>query len=403
MELEFLWQKKYMITSKVYNFLKGNSIIIKVYNFLKGNSIEIGFEEFLDIYKKKYNSENRINFLKRFISSSNFSQKDLIYIDNNFQDYLNNVEVNINVKSKFWIDKLDSLKFDRTILFFKLYQILFFFGLYEIALLYREKFIFNSLSNKNENLRSRANIECGNFEKEFQIKPKKQNIIFNAFRKLNFKKDFNNFYKDLSIIRNDNDSKFFKNRKILVLGPLADYNTNIKDFDTIILIKSYPKKIINKFTNKNIVIYFNSFNIRNGNFTKFYKENFHDISLFKTKDKVNYKKTSIINRNPFLPSGGPMMLQNILFDILIFNPKNIFILGFNFYSSKKIYNDIYQTSDWFTDIINLRKCFALHDVIANFLFVKNLYKEKLFDCDESTKRAIQLSVKQYIISLKTLY
>ena len=49
--------------------------------------------------------------------------------------------------------------------------------------------------------------------------------------------------------------------------------------------------------------------------------------------------------------------------------------------NEKIYNDIYQTSDWFTDIINLRKCFALHDLIANFLFVKNLYKEKLFDCD----------------------
>ena len=378
-------------------------IISKVYNFLKGNSIEIGFEEFLDKYEKKYNSEKRISFLNRFISSSSFSHKDLIYIDNSFQDYLKNGKINIKVKSKFWIDKFDSLKLVRPILFFKLSQILFFFGLYEIALLYREKFIFNSLSDKNDILRSAANIECGIFEKEFQIKPKKQNIIFNAFRKLNYKKDFINFYKDLSIIRNENDSKFFKNKKILVLGPLADYNLNIKDFDTIILIKSYPKKIINKYANKNIVVYFNSFNIRNGNFLKFYNENFDDISLFKTKDKVNYKKTSIMNKNPFLPSGGPMMLQNILFDILIFNPKNIFISGFNFYSSKKIYNDIYQTSNWFTDIVHLRRCFALHDLIANFLFIKNLYKGKLFDCDELTKKAIQQSVNQYIVSLKNLY
>ncbi len=259
------------------------------------------------------------------------------------------------------------------------------------------------MSDKNENLRSRANIECGNFEKEFQIKNKKQNIIFNSFRKLILKKDFINFHKDLSIVRNDNDSKFFTNRKILVLGPLADYNTNIKDFDTVILIKSYPKKIINKYANKNLVIYFNSFNIRNGNFSKFYKENFDDISLFKTKDRVNCKKTSVINKNPFLPSGGPMMLQNILFDILIFSPKRIFISGFNFYSSKKIYNDIYQTSNWFTNVTNLRKNFALHDLIANFLFTKNLYKEKLFDCDELTKKVILQSVKQYIVTLKNIY
>tara|TARA_B100001063_G_scaffold246735_1_gene287282 strand:- start:2353 stop:3492 length:1140 start_codon:yes stop_codon:yes gene_type:complete len=378
-------------------------IISKIYNFLKGNSIEISFEEFLDSYEKKHNSEDRIKLLKRFISSSNFSQKDFIYIDNNFQDYLNNYKIDINDKSKFWIDKFEFLNSERTILFFKLYQTLFFFGFYETALLYREKFIYSSLSDKNENLRSRANIECGNFEKEFQIKNKKQNIIFNSFRKLILKKDFINFHKDLSIVRNDNDSKFFTNRKILVLGPLADYNTNIKDFDTVILIKSYPKKIINKYANKNLVIYFNSFNIRNGNFSKFYKENFDDISLFKTKDRVNCKKTSVINKNPFLPSGGPMMLQNILFDILIFSPKRIFISGFNFYSSKKIYNDIYQTSNWFTNVTNLRKNFALHDLIANFLFTKNLYKEKLFDCDELTKKVILQSVKQYIVTLKNIY
>ncbi len=116
-------------------------IISKIYNFLKGNSIEISFEEFLDSYEKKHNSEDRIKLLKRFISSSNFSQKDFIYIDNNFQDYLNNYKIDINDKSKFWIDKFEFLNSERTILFFKLYQTLFFLDFMK-QLYYTEKNLF---------------------------------------------------------------------------------------------------------------------------------------------------------------------------------------------------------------------------------------------------------------------
>ena len=86
-------------------------------------------------------------------------------------------------------------------------------------------------------------------------------------------------------------------------------------------------------------------------------DNYNEVNLFKVKESVGLSKTSSINKNPYLLSGGPMMLQNILFDIMIYNPNKIFISGFNFYCSKKMYNDSYQSYRWYDDIFFVRKSY----------------------------------------------
>jgi len=98
-----------------------------------------------------------------------------------------------------------------------------------------------------------------------------------------------------------------------------------------------------------------------------------------------------------------MMLQNILFDIMIYNPNKIFISGFNFYCSKKMYNDSYQSIRWYDDIFYVRKSFALHDLISNFQFVKNIFDINLLSVDELGREILKLSVKDYIIRIKKYY
>jgi hypothetical protein len=114
----------------------------------------------------------------------------------------------------------------------------------------------------------------------------------------------------------------------------------------------------------------------------------------------------VFNKNCVLPFGGPMMLQNIIFDLLYYNPISITISCFNFYCSEIFYNSSYLIANTsiVTDKISRRKTFALHDLESNFLYIKNLYTKKLIQVDsENTRYVLDLSVKEYLEHLEKFH
>ena len=68
-----------------------------------------------------------------------------------------------------------------------------------------------------------------------------------------------------------------------------------------------------------------------------------------------------------------------------------------------MYNDSYQSLRWYDDIFFVRKSFALHDLISNFQFVKNMFDINLLSVDELGSEILKLSVKDYIIRIKKYY
>ena len=388
MEQEYLWLQNYMIISKVYNFLSNKF------------SNKIGFEDLINFYFNSTDLKKQNIKLSLFLNSSDFSNDDLNFISYHLNEYLKSKTV-INSFNRFWVNKLNSLKTKKVdLIFFKCYQILIFLGLYDLALIYRKLFAEKCLNSDNQVLRARSRIEIGDLKKPFKLK--NRTILYNSYRDLIFKNK-NSFSRNLRFESDKNDSKLFTQKNIIVIGPLYSGNYSFEEYDTIIFIKSQPKEVLSKCSKKNIIIYFNSSNIRNKNFKKFYDEYFNLINLFKVKDWVDYDKCKLINKNPFLLSGGPMMLQNILFDIIIKNPSKIYISGFNFYCSDKMYNDDYQSIKWYDDIFYVRRSFALHDLISNFLFVKNIYKNKLIESDDLGNEVLNLDVDEYFTRIKKFY
>ena len=378
-------------------------IISKVYNFLSNKfSNKIGFEDLINFYFNSTDLKKKNKKLRLFLNSSDFSNDDLNFISNHLNEYLKSKTV-INSFIQFWTNKLNSLKTSNVdLIFFKCYQILIFLGLYDLALIYRKIFVEKCLNSDNQILRAKSRIETGQLKKPFKLKLKNHNILFNSYRDLIFENK-NSFSSNLSFEPEKNDSKLFTQKNIIIIGPLYNGNYNFEKYDTIIFIKSQPKEVLLKCSKKNIIVYFNSSNIRNKNFKKFYDEYFNSVNLFKVKDQVNYDKCKLINKNPFLLSGGPMMLQNILFDIIIKNPSKIYISGFNFYCSEKMYNDNYQSIKWYEDVFYIRKSFALHDLISNFLFVKNIYLKNLIEADDLGTGVLNLTLKEYFKRIKNFY
>lgn len=104
-------------------------------------------------------------------------------------------------------------------------------------------------------------------------------------------------------------------------------------------------------------------------------------------------------------NGSPMMIQNILFDLLHYKPASIKLFKTTFYLSPKPhlqgYHDIwdYPKNDSFKDI----QGFAHHDIVSNFMFVKNLFENKRIEADEACQNVLRLSKEEFVEALESIH
>jgi hypothetical protein len=228
MAQEFLWLQNYMILSRIFNLFRRFSS-------------KISFEDLIFFFENSKDLKKKFDRLKLFLSSAYFSKDEIQNLTFHIENYLNSSK-SFELQKSFWINKIEIFKESKSIeIIFKCYQILIFLGLYETALIYRNLYVERCLLSDNEINKVRSQFELGLVSKFSKIKHRKFNILFHAYSKLIEKKNFIEFYNNLNHLHETKEHDFFYNKKILIIGPLSKTN-NYHDYDTIIFIKSQPKK-----------------------------------------------------------------------------------------------------------------------------------------------------------------
>jgi len=104
-------------------------------------------------------------------------------------------------------------------------------------------------------------------------------------------------------------------------------------------------------------------------------------------------------------NGSPMMIQNILFDLLLHKPGAIKLFNTTFYLGANTHFDgyhnlwTYPKNDSFKDI----QGFAHHDIVSNFMFIKTLFENKQIEADEACKEVLQLSKEEFVKALEGIH
>ncbi len=207
-------------------------------------------------------------------------------------------------------------------------------------------------------------------------------------------------------IRRANTSRKLYNKSFYVIGPIGKPDISNISSDTILVFIKPPEiEILEQIKDNKIIVYFNSQHTQNGTLENFKKNsNSDNLILFSKLNSIH--SDGEFNKNCVIPFGGPMMLQNIVFDLLYYNPISIIISCFNFYCSEIFYNSSYLIANTsiITDKVSRRKTFALHDLESNFLYIKNLYNNKLIQVDsENTRYVLDLTVKEYLEHLEKFH
>ena len=91
-----------------------------------------------------------------------------------------------------------------------------------------------------------------------------------------------------------------------------------------------------------------------------------------------------------------MGLQRIVIDLLAFQPSEIHISNFTFYSSAgSDYSPGYKPQDVAQDAATNLDYLRQHEAIGNYSFIKFLYETGLLTCDDDTRPILELDVRDY--------
>ena len=289
---------------------------------------------------------------------------------------------------------------------------------------YYELFIFYFYSRMNLSFSSQLILKNELIKK---VSPKSKDYLKSkmSMQKFNYKKlkkfDINDELSvyNKKIAHNDDPKcasnlflKKIQNKSVAIVGPSNSKILRGKEIDNFdIVIRTNCTKILNKptkvFGKKTSIIYFNSHRVRIDlpNIKKI--SNKVEWLVFKSQNdlkKTGLKKKSLrVSKSPqnLMYLSYPMALQNIIFDILRFNPSKVKLFYFDLYSGSKAYNENYKNFDLSKkDISNSIRA---HDIIGCFNFTKQFYDLKIIDIDDKTCKILKSSLFSYAKKLDSLY
>jgi hypothetical protein len=380
---------------------KFKSLIISLKLFLLEiyfNSHESALNKLINRYDFQ-NPRNDLNVevLHRFFG--NFLSKQII----------KKISEDTNTSFDFYFNYLINANLDTDIKFLILYRCHLFLilnGCYLNASIVRKEIIRHAIIFGHELLKARIFNELS---LPFKKNKSNKNYYYNinvAYNDLLLHKISLNDYSFNIRHAITNTKRKLYDKSFYVIGPIGKPDlSNISNDTIFVFIKPPDIEILDQIKDNIIIVYFNSQHTKNGTLENFQKSsNSDNIILFSKLFSIH--SDVVFNKNCVLPFGGPMMLQNIIFDLLYYNPISITISCFNFYCSEIFYNSSYLIANTsiVTDKISRRKTFALHDLESNFLYIKNLYTKKLIQVDsENTRYVLDLSVKEYLEHLEKFH
>jgi hypothetical protein len=279
----------------------------------------------------------------------------------------------------------------------------------------------------------KASIENSNWEKADLYLKKLNKINIPLYNDLQDYKEL--FFYSNSIKVSSINVKYSKidlsflhcisNKSIAVVGPVPTgqlSGTEIDSFDIVVRVSFFDNltnDAIIQFGSKTDISYYGdvfSMKINDSNidlgFTRKLK-----FAVFKSLISTNNFQQDIVKQNKFRVfssnrklffNGSPMMIQNVLFDILKFNPARVKLFHTNFYLGRNTHFDGYRTSKSsrkinISDIpLNEFDGFAHHDIVSNFIFVKNLIVNNIIEADDICQNIIKLSKEEFVNSLEVI-
>ena len=118
--------------------------------------------------------------------------------------------------------------------------------------------------------------------------------------------------------------------------------------------------------------------------------------------RKNYNARVYYNvKNILLNKYGALSIQNIIYDLLMYSPKKIFLTGVTFYLGKKLYKKNYIGPN-FPDTI-IAQGLRTHEPFSNFNFIKNLWERGLITADKEVINILKLSELKYALKLDKKY
>lgn len=297
------------------------------------------------------------------------------------------------------------------------------FGLYKFSYylrLYLEKRILNLKQNNKTNLIYKLYISLY-YNKEKIFKNTVDLLSDKFFLNRNCKifhpnNCYSFFFKNSSfknnLYFNERDNifkKIIENKSIAIIGPSnsdLDQKEEIDNFDIVIRMnqEAQLENNLEKFIGtKTDVIYFGGglIHSRKKVVFDFIKKTNVKFVCFKNNKTVNeFRYNKILSRQwlefPWSFDSSHMMIQNILFDIICFNPKKIKVFNVDMYVGKKKY-----ISNKYKAGINSRSpVFDLHDPYVNYRIIKFFYYKNLIEVDTNVKKILNYSDRLYIKTLE---
>ena len=310
-------------------------------------------------------------------------------------------------------------------------------GLYRIALLLRDDYLHNSMRNFNLSKRSErdlftlflGSIDLGDFDlaeqiitsiksRPFKLLPIRDMELYYNLIKGNRSEALRLAKRKYSKIDKD-FFDFVYNKSIAIVGPAQScemLKDEIDSYDIVIRLnyrgseKMPPEK---EFGSKVDISYYNSvFSADISNYEN--KDFFDDLDYIIFKDlKHHYQKVIMkkhqhvrkwISFNRFVFGGKINMIQNVVLDLLTFEPSKIKIFKANLYLTENYYYPGYQISNYNNDqYYNWLQHWYTHDIVTHFNLTKSLWKNGLIEVDNYLEYVLEHNCEDYIRNMDDIY
>ncbi len=406
-------------------------------------------------------AEDYFQALKKEIAISDKDKIDTRYIHNAFKKHLVRSKL---IDTDWWSDFLvlntlsNGSKFDQinnslitrietsnfnSLEYFELldiYSLCIRLSLFELGYKIRKKalniaLLYSPSSKKIESWKLRAKlsalIETKGFSEFDHLFPlfksrKKKEKYFLSFLRIVFgntkiQSDLSSLYK-LDSKEDQMFRKFVENKKIVIVGPAPVKNENGFEIDNADIVLRTNYKIGDPIIkgSKCDINYFNLETAKhieeNGcsewpssttwiigkawNYMKIIKKRLYSDGI-----KVDHIYTRILKRvDSALFNGSSSLIQNIIFDLSRYNPKEIYLYHFDVMLSKEripgYYTDVQSDKELHLKMI---KSFCGHDPVTQFMILKNFCKLGFIKGDDRFEQVMKMDSEDYMKNMQKNY
>ena len=220
---------------------------------------------------------------------------------------------------------------------------------------------------------------------------------------------------------NEKYHDYIKNKKISVVGVSEGLKKNANKIDKADIVVKFNYFSNKYYSNKNTqskrcdVSYYSDYFLNNKKNLLLKSKNNLKYLVFKLNKKNNYNslpKNKIIKVNIFdsLILGTPSILINSVIDLISYSPREIKI--FNSTLSYPINNKIRNTNtkkyrklvlEKKFSIFSNAKSFGIHDIISEYIILKNLFNLKIIKVDNQLKKILNMGLVSYLEGMEKKY